>query len=115
MEEFRDSVGAATVGVEWDDKTGGLVGLDALQERVQEKGRKAVDDKIKTFQVGTGGAWGCFFPDECARGVAFYHTVFVMSAPAPQSMILLMCTPPRPKKTMYACSGTITCRKGSGI
>lgn len=60
VEEFRDSVGAATVGVEWDGKAGGFVGLEALQERVQERGRKAVDDKIVTFQVCAGGACGHF-------------------------------------------------------
>ena len=49
VEEFRDSIGAA--GVEWDGDAGGLVGLDALQERVQDQGRKAIDDKITTFQV----------------------------------------------------------------
>lgn len=49
VEEFRDSIGAA--GVEWDGNAGGLVGLDALQERVQDQGRKAIDDKIINFQV----------------------------------------------------------------
>lgn len=47
MEEFRESVGAA--GVEWDGN--GLVGLDVLQQRVQDQGRRAIDDKIVTFQV----------------------------------------------------------------
>lgn len=49
VEEFRDTIGAA--GVEWDGDAGGLVGLDALQERVQDQGRKAIDDKITTVQV----------------------------------------------------------------
>ncbi|CAB1113920.1 unnamed protein product [Ectocarpus sp. CCAP 1310/34] len=49
VEEFRESLGK--VGVEWDGDAGGLVGLDGLQERVQEQGRKAIDDKIVSFQA----------------------------------------------------------------
>ncbi|CAM9475443.1 unnamed protein product [Ectocarpus sp. 8 AP-2014] len=49
VEEFRESLGE--VGVEWDGDAGGLVGLDGLQERVQEQGRKAIDDKIVSFQA----------------------------------------------------------------
>lgn len=44
--------------MEWDGKAGGFVGLEALQKRVQDTGRKAVDDKIVTFQVCAGGAQG---------------------------------------------------------
>lgn len=55
VEEFRDSIGAA--GVEWDGNAGGLVGLDALQERVQDQGRKAIDDKITTLQVCACVCW----------------------------------------------------------
>ncbi|CAM9438289.1 unnamed protein product [Ectocarpus sp. 13 AM-2016] len=49
VEEFRESLGE--VGVEWDGDAGGLVGLDGLQERVQEQGRKVIDDKIVAFQA----------------------------------------------------------------
>ncbi|CAN0111908.1 unnamed protein product [Ectocarpus sp. 12 AP-2014] len=49
VEEFRESL--RKVGVEWDGDAGGLVGLDGLQERVQEQGRKAIDDKIVSFQA----------------------------------------------------------------
>lgn len=49
VEDFRDSIGA--VGIEWDGNAGGLVGLEALQKRVQDRGRKAIDEKIAAFQV----------------------------------------------------------------
>ncbi|CAM9555140.1 unnamed protein product [Pylaiella littoralis] len=49
VEDFRDSIGA--VGIEWDGNAGGLVGLEALQKRVQDRGRKAIDEKIAAFQA----------------------------------------------------------------